>query len=1017
MGFPISPIVDKEYIIDGKTWIYKGDLVFERKSFDNPSDVNGVLYVSKGGNDDTALRNSFTFHFLTITAAKEQAVSGDLIIVFPGIYNDNEILKDGINYYFYSGTILTGDALHVPSGLTGITANVFGQAKLEGFRSISVEGDDTTLYIECGDIINDNSFGIRAWHSANLNLTVKCGDVKGTRSISIAGTGTSGNVSIYCRNILESISEGTCVLEGIVKGFIYVEENIYGPPALNNVNTISATGSNGEYYVFCNKLIDTNRSYNSSFPYSYAIGAFRGKLRFYGDIECNGVPAIGNGFTGGTNVDVEINGDVVCTEGFIFFPRLAGKFRLNGTMKSIDYVAALHPQDQACDLILNGRFICENEGGNSNVIWVQNSPGTTIRVEEAYLESNDQSIGSNNPLDVTVENLLHYNQPMHENVNLIEINKKFPEPKGTHNNIPKFNSEGRLREEYEVESALTNNANKIPNSLAVYAAIQAAQAGLDPKNAADVSTTENITLSGIQILDTVLGEEDMRVLVRHQNNTYENGLYLMKSGAWERTSDADTWSALVGAYVLVLEGQEYSRHAYYCNIPTSGDLGTDPIIFVIFTLPGEISISNIGSGVELLSSLNSDYSIKTLSVDNTPELNILIDGDEVKFNIDFSNYLTEETDPTVDQHIKDIQQSDINNWNEAYGWGNHATQGYITTETDPTVPSHVKDITETNIEQWNLAHGWGNHAVAGYLTSETDPTVPLHVKNITETNIQTWTAAFNWGDHSEVGYLTSIPNHNEIPGLQGGSPLAQGGQYYHLTESQHNKLHSRKHNAANSSDHEMTNYRILGNNNLFGGTGDVMALTTSQIRAMLNIVDGADNYDKWIIYRDGLDNHDINSGNLVEFVAGDNISSITASWNQFLSPNRYRITVNAEDQTGADVPINSLGGVTSSVDIAMNQEALHSFHVGNGNNITVNLLNQMSSSICRTVLLHIAGTSGSATIDWQVGGNPLPSASWQDNITLIDIYEGYNYLIHITNVGAGVGNLRISYIEHPVNPL
>jgi len=46
------------------------------------------------------------------------------------------------------------------------------------------------------------------------------------------------------------------------------------------------------------------------------------------------------------------------------------------------------------------------------------------------------------------------------------------------------------------------------------------------------------------------------------------------------------------------------------------------------------------------------------------------------------------------------------------------------TETDPIfVASPANGITNTNISNWNTAYGWGNHASAGYLTSytETDP--------------------------------------------------------------------------------------------------------------------------------------------------------------------------------------------------------------------------------------------------------------------------------------------------------
>lgn len=62
----------------------------------------------------------------------------------------------------------------------------------------------------------------------------------------------------------------------------------------------------------------------------------------------------------------------------------------------------------------------------------------------------------------------------------------------------------------------------------------------------------------------------------------------------------------------------------------------------------------------------------------------------------------------------------INNWNTAYGWGDHASEGYLTsyTETDPVFTAHpANGITSTNIGQWNTAYGWGNHATQGYLQS------------------------------------------------------------------------------------------------------------------------------------------------------------------------------------------------------------------------------------------------------------------------------------------------------------
>ena len=44
--------------------------------------------------------------------------------------------------------------------------------------------------------------------------------------------------------------------------------------------------------------------------------------------------------------------------------------------------------------------------------------------------------------------------------------------------------------------------------------------------------------------------------------------------------------------------------------------------------------------------------------------------------------------------------------------------GYLTSETDPVFGASVASgITNTNISNWDTAYGWGNHASAGYLTT------------------------------------------------------------------------------------------------------------------------------------------------------------------------------------------------------------------------------------------------------------------------------------------------------------
>ena len=55
---------------------------------------------------------------------------------------------------------------------------------------------------------------------------------------------------------------------------------------------------------------------------------------------------------------------------------------------------------------------------------------------------------------------------------------------------------------------------------------------------------------------------------------------------------------------------------------------------------------------------------------------------------DLQNYLTGETDPVFEASpAAGIEAADIDNWNEAHSWGDHAVEDYLTEETDPSVPT------------------------------------------------------------------------------------------------------------------------------------------------------------------------------------------------------------------------------------------------------------------------------------------------------------------------------------------
>jgi hypothetical protein len=110
--------------------------------------------------------------------------------------------------------------------------------------------------------------------------------------------------------------------------------------------------------------------------------------------------------------------------------------------------------------------------------------------------------------------------------------------------------------------------------------------GLDVKASVKAATTANITLSGAQTIDGISIVAGDRVLVKDQTASQNNGIYVAASGAWARSSDANTWDELISAYTFVEEGATYADTGWVCTINAGGTLGTTPITWSQFSGAG-----------------------------------------------------------------------------------------------------------------------------------------------------------------------------------------------------------------------------------------------------------------------------------------------------------------------------------------------------------------------------------------------------------------------------------------------
>lgn len=125
--------------------------------------------------------------------------------------------------------------------------------------------------------------------------------------------------------------------------------------------------------------------------------------------------------------------------------------------------------------------------------------------------------------------------------------------------------------------------------------------GLHPKQAVRAASTANIaSLSGALTIDGVSLVAGNRVLVKDQTTASQNGIYVVASGAWTRSADADIWDELISAYVFVQEGATNADIGFICTVDSGGTIGTTAVTFAQFTGAGNISA---GAGLTLTGSV------------------------------------------------------------------------------------------------------------------------------------------------------------------------------------------------------------------------------------------------------------------------------------------------------------------------------------------------------------------------------------------------------------------------------
>lgn len=151
-----------------------------------------VLFVSLSGT--TGVVGSISQPYDSITAANVDAVSGDLVIVYPGDYDESQILKDGVNYFFHPNANIVNSSNNPIFDDAGgaITSSVlgFGKFSTSGTSSIAnFSAVANNIKIE-GLEFTDNGGGcviLQSTATGNYEFSVDTLGSSGTLCIQLAG--------------------------------------------------------------------------------------------------------------------------------------------------------------------------------------------------------------------------------------------------------------------------------------------------------------------------------------------------------------------------------------------------------------------------------------------------------------------------------------------------------------------------------------------------------------------------------------------------------------------------------------------------------------------------------------------------------------------------------------------------------------------------------------------------------------------------------------------------------------
>lgn len=194
--------------------------------------IGATLFVSPTGSDVSAVKGDMNKPYQTITGAKDAAATGDLILVYPGTYDDSNLVNVSVNYLFLPGArVVNTSTASIFSLASPIVASVYGNGYFEC--------TDASAFVATS--ITSTTFNFEFLKCKAVNQVINSGALWTITGNEVECTGTAtamtinGSIADVNTVVHNGASTGGCVSIG-------ADSNVVIKEAIMNAPSGSAVG-------------------------------------------------------------------------------------------------------------------------------------------------------------------------------------------------------------------------------------------------------------------------------------------------------------------------------------------------------------------------------------------------------------------------------------------------------------------------------------------------------------------------------------------------------------------------------------------------------------------------------------------------------------------------------------------------------------------------------------------------------------------------------------------------------